>query len=140
TKRPKPNPNGRRKPKLEHVQFSDDISHRALSEIRPSPENDKLYKPVDRTDPDFRAFAEQVRVNGITDPLITTINGYIVSGHRRYAAADVIGLDSVPCRTANIYHDDPRFLTLLRHCNRQRLKTLDEVLRAEVVSANPEEA
>jgi hypothetical protein len=123
-----------------HVPISDTIIHRPLSEIRPSPENDKLYRLVDTNDPDFLAFVEQVRINGITDPLVTTIDGFIVSGHRRYAAAKYLGMDSVPCRTANIHHTDPRFLTLLRDCNRQRVKTLDEVLREEVVSANPEES
>jgi hypothetical protein len=85
-----------------HVQISDEITHRPLSEIRPSPENDKLYKRIDTNDSDFRAFAEQVRTNGITDPLIITHDGYICSGHRRYAAADYIGLESVPCRTMTI--------------------------------------
>ena len=140
TKRKTPNMNGRRKTKLGRVPISDTITQRALSAIRPSPENDKLYRPVDHTDPDFREFVEQVRINGITDPLIITIDGYICSGHRRYAAAGVIGMDTVPCCTASIYHDDPRFLPFLRACNRQRAKTLDEVMREEVVSANPEEA
>jgi hypothetical protein len=111
-----------------------------LAEIKPSPENNKLYKPIDTSDSDFRAFAEKVRVNGITDALIITLDGYICSGHRRYAAAVYLGLNSVPCRTATIYHADPQFLPFLRECNRQRVKTLDEVLREEVVSANPEEA
>src|SRR5690349_6267002 len=81
------------------VRISDEIIYRPLSEVRRSPENDKVYKPIDTNDPDFLAFVEQVRVNGITDPLITTIDGYICSGHRRYSAAEVLILDPVPCRT-----------------------------------------
>src|SRR5262249_44501799 len=131
-------PDGRREAKSGQVSISSEIIHRALSEIRPSPENDKLYKPIDRNDPDFRAFVEKVRINGITDALIITNDGYLCTGHRRYAAAGVIGLESVPCRVADICHDDPRFLTFLRDCNRQRVKSFDEVLREEVVSANPE--
>jgi ParB-like nuclease domain len=125
---------------LRHVPISDDIANRLLSQIRPSPENDKLYKPIDVNDPDFRAFAEQVRTNGITDPLIVTIDGYICSGHRRYAAASLLGMDAVPCRIADILHDDPRFLAFLKDCNSQRVKTLDEMLREGVVSADPQEA
>jgi hypothetical protein len=129
-----------RAPKLGHVSISNEITMHRLWDIHPSPENDKLYKPIDPTDAEFLAFVEQVRVNGITDPLIITSDGYICSGHRRDAAAKAIGLKFVPCRTANICHDDPRFLRFLRDCNRQRVKSLDEILREEVVSADPAEA
>jgi ParB-like nuclease domain len=131
-----------RKRKLGHVPISDEITHLPLSAIRPSPQNDELYRPPDRSDPDFRAFRDQVAVNGITDPLIVSLDrpAYICSGHRRYAAAEDLRFQTVPCRIAEISHDDPRFLRFLRECNRQRVKTLDEVLREEVVSADPEEA
>jgi hypothetical protein len=36
--------------------------------------------------------------------------------------------------------DHDRFMALLRECNRQRVKSFDEKLREEVLSANPEEA
>jgi ParB-like chromosome segregation protein Spo0J len=136
----KPSRNGHRKAKFEHVQISDEIVHLPLYKMEPSPENDTLYKPIDTDDADFLTFVAQVRANGITDPLIVTLDGYICSGHRRYQAAKKIGMASVPCRTANIRHEDPRFLPFLRDCNRQRIKGLDEVLREELVSANPEEA
>ncbi len=132
--------NRRHKSKLGHVPISDLITYRPLSEIQPSPKNDKLYKPVDTTDPDFKALAENVRTNGVRKALIVSRDGYIVSGHRRYAAAGIAGLELIPCREADIDHDDPRFLVLLRDCNRQRVKAFDEVLREEVVSADPEEA
>jgi hypothetical protein len=122
------------------VPISKTITYRRLSEIRPSLKNDQLYRPVDPTDPDFLALEASVRLNGVLQALIVTLDGYIMSGHRRYAAARSADLDTVPCLTADICHDDPRFLTLLREMNRQRVKTLDEVLREEVVSANPEEA
>ncbi len=44
---------------------------------------------------------ESIRVNGITEPLITLRegNGYkIVSGVRRYKAAETLGLSTLPCR------------------------------------------
>jgi ParB-like chromosome segregation protein Spo0J len=132
--------NGRRKAELGHVPISDEITYVALSLIQPSPQNDKLYKPVNPDDPDFKALVENVRANGVREALIVTPFGYIISGHRRYAAAKVVGLEIVPCRTADIEPDDPRFLPLLRDMNRQRVKTLDEVVREEVVSADPEEA
>jgi hypothetical protein len=110
--------------------------------IFPSPENDKLYKPVDKSDPDFVALVDSVVAIGIKEPLVVTRDGYILSGHRRHAAAKEAGLDNLPCRVENISHcNDPgQFIILLREYNRQRVKSLDEQLREEVVSASPEAA
>jgi hypothetical protein len=50
------------------------------------------------------------------------------------------GRKTAPCRTEDLLSTDPEFVPLLREYNRQRVKGLDEVLREEVVSADPEEA
>jgi hypothetical protein len=70
------------------------------------------------------------------------LDGWILSGHRRHAAARSAGLNEVPCRFEPFRRkDDPdRFLVLLREHNRQRVKSLDEQLREEVVSCDPKEA
>jgi hypothetical protein len=114
-----------------------------ISEARPSPENDKLYRPVDPNAPDMAALAQSIRENGIMEPLVITEDGWILSGHRRRAAAIRAGLRSVPCRVeAGVFKDtdSDRFFSLLREYNRQREKTLAEHLREEVVSCNGFEA
>ncbi len=118
------------------------ISMRAIDDIRPSPENDELYRPIDETDPEIIALAKSIEKNGLQEPLLVTMDGWIISGHRRYAAAELAGLDTLPCRVAPIYKDDDKdyFLRLLRECNLQRVKTFDEKAREELISANPEEA
>src|SRR5262245_61064397 len=70
--------------------------------VRPSPENDQLYRPVDPADPDFLDFVESVRARGILDPLVITQDYFILSGHRRHAAARRLGLAEVPCRVKPI--------------------------------------
>ena len=64
-----------------------------INAIFPSPENDKLYKPVDPDDPGIRELAKSIREHGIKEPLIVTKDGYIISGHRRFAAARLAGLE-----------------------------------------------
>jgi len=125
-------------PKLGQVRVLD----LALSEIRPSPENDQLYRPVNTEDPEIVRLAESIEAHGVQEPLLITDDGWIVSGHRRYAAARLAGLDTVPCRVAPIRkdYDHDKFMQLLRECNRQREKSYDEKLREEVVSCTPEEA
>ena len=120
----------------------DRISERPIDQIRPSPENAKLYRPVDRNDPDVKALAKSIREHGLQEPLVVTRDGWIISGHRRHVAARLAGLKTVPCRVHPIRREGDRdqFVKLLREFNRQRVKSFDEKLREEVVSVNPEEA
>ncbi len=114
----------------------------ALSELQPAPENDQLYRPVSASDPEVRALAISIREHGVKEPLVLSLDGFILSGHRRYVAAHLAGLKAVPCRIESVRRDDDidRFVKLLREFNRQRVKSVDEMLREEVVSADPEEA
>jgi hypothetical protein len=124
-----------------------ELSHERISEVpiewlKPSPENKELYRPVNPDDHDIIALADSLVDNGVQEPLLATKDGWIVSGHRRYAAARLAGMKTVPVRFLSWRKDDKldEFLRLLRECNRQRMKSFDEVVREEFVSANPEEA
>ena len=113
-----------------------------ISEIRPSPENDRLYRPVDFTSKELHALADSIRQRGILQPLVITGDNYIISGHRRFAAAQIAGLTELPCSTVRMARGDDidAFVELLREHNRQRVKSLDEIVREEVVSMDPEAA
>jgi hypothetical protein len=86
--------------------------------------------------------AESVRKLGVKEPIVVTLDGFILSGHRRYAAAKLAGLAEVPVRVEPIRRSDDidAFVVLLREYNRQRDKSLDEKLREEAVSVDPEDA
>ncbi|MDA1166186.1 MAG: ParB N-terminal domain-containing protein, partial [Planctomycetota bacterium] len=113
-----------------------------LSEIKPSPENDKLYKPVDHDDAAILELADSILEHGLMEPIVITDDNWIVSGHRRYAAATVARLKTVPVRRMAIKREDDlkAFIRILRECNRQREKTLPEKLREELVSTDPDDA
>src|SRR6185503_10390616 len=76
------------------------------------------------------------------EPLAVTLDHFILSGHRRHAAARVARLHSVPCRILPFNRSDnpDRFLRLLREHNRQRNKSYDEKLREEIITINPDSA
>lgn len=118
------------------------IAIRSIWAIYTSRENDKLYRPVDRDDPEIIALAESIRLYGVREPLVVTQDDWLLSGHRRLCAAKRAGLETVPCRIEafNKADDPDRFLHLLREYNRQRDKTADEKLREELVTINPDEA
>jgi hypothetical protein len=129
--------------KTGHVPFLEmELQEKPLDAIRPSPENDQIYDPVDTTDEDFVALVASIRHHGIIDALVVSEDGYIVSGHRRYAAAQAARLLSVPCRVLAIRREDDidAFVRLLREFNRHRNKTFAEKAREVLVEIDPTEA
>jgi len=130
--------NGAKTQELGHVR----VFQVPIDSIYPSPENDKVYKPVNSDDPEIRELANSIRRHGIKEELVVTEDDWILSGHRRYAAAKLAGLADVPVRIEPIRREDnlDGFVVLLREYNRQRDKTADEKLREELVTVDPDEA
>jgi hypothetical protein len=117
------------------------LVRKSIDGIRPSRENDQIYHGINTSDPDFLSLVQSIREHGILDPIVITRDGVIVSGHRRHAAAKAAGLKYVRCRIESKFSSgDPKHIIRLREFNRQRVKTADEVLREEIVSADPHEA
>jgi len=118
------------------------ISALPLASLRPSPENEKLYRPVDPNDQAIIGLARDIARNGLQEPLIVTADRFIISGHRRHIAAKLAELRTVPCVIKPWMKDDrpEDFLQLLAGCNRQRVKTRDEILREAIVTTDPDAA
>lgn len=127
-------------PKTRHVRKSAKVVEKAIRELFASPENDKLYRPIKPED--VADLVESIRKHGIREPLIASADGYIISGHRRFAAAKLARLPEVPCIVLSIRRaaDLDGFVRLLREHNRQRVKTRDEIFREELVSIDGTEA
>ena len=110
------------------------------SDLKPSPENTALYNDDAAT---LDRFAENIKQHGLLEPLVITQDGFIVSGHRRHAAAIRAGLERIPCRKLDFRRSQiPRdkYLHLLREFNRQRSKSIVEIMREAALDANPEAA
>lgn len=118
-------------------------TRKRLSSIKPSPENEKLYRPSS-DDPDISELADSIKKHGLQEPIVVTEDGYIVSGHRRYEALRLIEQVVVPCRVMpgvrreSMSPDD--YVSLLREHNRQRRKTVVEQMREDLVDIDPDEA
>jgi hypothetical protein len=111
-----------------------------LDQIRPAPENNLVYRPVLANDPDIQDLARSIKRHGLREPIVVTRDGFILSGHRRHMACILVGLREVDCRVEDIRRTDPEFETMLVEFNRQRVKSFDEVVREQGISANPETA
>jgi hypothetical protein len=112
-----------------------------LDRLRPAVINDKVYKPVDPADPAVIALGNDIREKkGLLEPIVATLDGVIVAGHRRRVGCQLAGLRRVPVRRINIRSTDPRFETCLVSFNMHRVKTPAEQIREEVVRTSPEHA
>lgn len=118
------------------------ICEKPIDEIRPSPENETLYRKINPDDPQMRELVASIKKHNVLDPLVVTEDGYILSGHRRHFAAGRAGLKSLPCRVAPLRRRNniDYFVKLLREFNRQRVKTADERLREVLVDVSQEDA
>jgi hypothetical protein len=118
------------------------IVRKRVSSLKPSPENSQLYRSV-YDDPDLDALAESIKKNGLQEPLVVTLDNYIVSGHRRHAALQRIEQAFATCRVLAVRRacmTTDEYIALVREHNRQRNKTVAEQVREELVDVDPEEA
>jgi ParB-like chromosome segregation protein Spo0J len=122
-------------PQSENLSGDTSIKVLPIGYLRPSPENDSIYRPVNPDDPTFVALVDSVIANGIMEPIVVSQDYYIVSGHRRYWAAREAGLDTIPVRIINVTRGDDldAFVRLLREHNQQRVKTFDERTREAMI-------
>lgn len=120
-----------------------DLSHFPVGDIRRAPENDGLYDQFGVANEDDHALALSIHQMGIQEPLTITSDGYLLSGHRRLAAAKYLGLTSVPVRRDTVAFgtmNQQQRLELLRTYNRQREKSPAERVREKLVDIDPKRA
>jgi ParB-like nuclease domain len=107
-------------------------------EIQPTPENcGILYEPIRDDDPEFLRLVRDIAKNGILEPIVTSADGYILSGHRRHKAAKKLNMRTVPVRVRDDvrYEDDrDRFVQLLVSYNSQRVKSTDTMIREGIAT------
>lgn len=122
-----------------------DISYFSPYEIRPAPENSLLYDSFSpNADEDDYKLYMSIKAEGIREPLHISYDGYILSGHRRHAAAHWLELETVPCIVADdvVFNDltrDER-VDLLAIYNKQRDKSHAERLREAMQEIDTGEA
>lgn len=120
-----------------------DLSGFPVDEIKRARENDFIYEPFGIANDDDAALLVSIRERGIQEPLTISVDGYLLSGHRRLAAATMLKMTRVPARVVDIVFSElskPERLELLRLHNRQRDKSPGEQLREALVGIDPKAA
>ena len=80
-----------------------------------------------------------IREHGVQEPLLVSSDGFIISGHRRWMAANFIGLAEVPVRVHPVsrQEDPEEFLKLLVECNNHESRDADVLLAEAVIKVDP---
>lgn len=115
----------------------EEIKKVRLSDIHPSNLNGTIYEPPheDR----LLKLANDIKRNGLLEPLLVSKDGVIISGHTRYAALRLLNRTFVVVRVNPIHSTDPRFKELIIGANCQRVKTERERAREIVATIDPAE-
>ena len=88
------------------------------------PLNKEIYG-TEELDTDFK---EDIRDNGIREPIVVNREGLIISGHRRWRAAITIGLPEVPIRIEEFESPEKEEEALIAY-NKQRVKNKAQIVR-----------
>jgi len=118
---------------------------RELWLLSETPENWTIYHRPDRTDPTFQDLCASIRQSGVNTPLEVSGDGYIISGHRRFIAAQSCGLSQVPCIIDHTVVmadlDTAERIALLTERNRgTRVKSDSELYLEAAARVDPDEA
>jgi len=104
-----------------------DVSEAKPDELEPHPKNADIYGDTDDIADVDDTFVESVREKGVLEPLVVTDGKKIISGHRRWLAAQAADVDSVPIRKSS-FDSDLAEREALVEFNRQREKTPGQIV------------
>ncbi|MCG6201769.1 ParB/RepB/Spo0J family partition protein [Psychromonas antarctica] len=76
--------------------------------------------------------ANSIHVQGIIQPIVVRETGYqkyeIIAGERRWRAAKIVGLKSVPCLIKNVEDDAAIAIALIENIQRENLNAMEEAI------------
>jgi len=96
-------------------------------ELTPHPKNQEIYGDNEDVDGLNDEFVESIKQKGVLEPLTVTSDGKIISGHRRWVAAQEVNLSTVPVRKES-FDSDLEIREALIEFNRQREKTPGQIV------------
>ena len=116
---------------------------KSMHELKTAKQNDQLYDPFGIANLDDRVLTISIRDTGIQQPLTVSLDDFVLSGHRRYAAAKYLGIKTVPVQVVDVWFEGMEAseqLSLLRLHNQQRAKSPGELIREKLLDIDPKAA
>ena len=124
-----------------HFEASLKTKKVAIDSITPSVENDSVYGAIDPADIDLVNLANDIAQNGLREPIQVSLDGYVISGHRRLAACKLVQLSHVLVTTIAISRDDytsDEWKKKLVAYNLQRVKSNAVRMKETLVNIDPD--
>lgn len=90
------------------------------TDLKPCPINFEIYGELQVTE-----LMEDVRANGILEPIVVNQDNVVISGHRRLQCARALGLTEVPCKAIETTEDT--LIPLIMSYNKQRVKNYTQL-------------
>ena len=128
---------------MSKLQKKTDLSIYLVTNIKTAAENDLIYDKFGIDNEDDYVLMASIKQVGIREPLTLTSDYYVVSGHRRLAAAKRLGLKEVPARMTEDHFELMSYkdrMALLRLHNCQRSKSPSERIREKMLDIDPSNA
>jgi len=104
------------------VSLPSSTENMPLDSLRPNPLNPR----GDLDAVGLQDLADSIRAQGILQPLLVTLDGVVVAGHRRLAAARLAGLSSVPVLARDLDTVQQQEIILVENLQRQDLSAVEE--------------
>jgi hypothetical protein len=113
------------------------VSFVRIDSIKPSPENDQLYGPIELDGP-MENLIDSIKRKGLEQPILITSDQFILSGHRRYYALQHLGYDEVPVsiRSGIRRKGNAQYHKELIEYNPQRIKKAGSLLKEALLRDN----
>jgi len=113
-------------------QLSDD-NKSALAELNVMQLQAGKYQPrLDMSPQALDELANSIRSQGILQPIVVRETGYqkyeIIAGERRWRAAKLIGLQTVPCLIKNVEDNAAIAIALIENIQRENLNAMEEAI------------
>ena len=110
---------------VEEAKNNDSIVEISLSELRANP-----YQPRKNFDEEaLSELAASIKEHGVFQPIIVkkSVKGYeIIAGERRFRAAKIAGLSTIPAIIKNFSDDEMMQIALLENLQRENLTAIEE--------------
>lgn len=110
---------------LPEIDLPAGVTEIAVSQLDPNPDQPRRTFDTQA----LEALAESIRQAGVLQPLLVVENGAryrIVAGERRYRAARMAGLQSVPCVVRDMTEQERMEAALIENLQREDLNPIEE--------------
>jgi ParB-like chromosome segregation protein Spo0J len=74
---------------------ADEVKLVPVASLQPTPENNDVYGALSIDDPQVIDLVQSIRRHGLLEPIQVSVDGYVISGHRRLFACRIAKLELV---------------------------------------------